>query len=239
MKLLHLYHDVMNLYGEYANLKILIRLLEKSNIVYQFDQFSLADQVSVLDYDLIYIGSGTERKQKQILPHLMGMRDDLRQYIDRGKLLLMTGNAFEVLGKRITDASGKDWEGLGFFPFIVKEQKRTRTTADAIAVLEGLEQPLVGFVNKCSTIEGIDTPLFQLEMGLGNDSQAKEEGIREKNCLGTHLTGPILVKNPYFLLYLAQILCGDQPLNQSWMGEEKAAYEVTLRELRGNGAAKG
>ena len=30
MKILHLYHDIMNLYGEYANVSALERMLEKN-----------------------------------------------------------------------------------------------------------------------------------------------------------------------------------------------------------------
>ena len=32
MKLLHLYNDLMNLYGEYGNVSAMMRMLEKSGI---------------------------------------------------------------------------------------------------------------------------------------------------------------------------------------------------------------
>ena len=32
MKILHLYHDIMNLYGEYANVSALKRMLEKNEV---------------------------------------------------------------------------------------------------------------------------------------------------------------------------------------------------------------
>lgn len=231
MKLLHLYHDIMNLYGEYGNIRILTRMLEKNKIDYELDCLSLGDEVHVSEYDFIYVGSGTERNQKQVLPHLQALKGELEEYIEAGKVLLMTGNSFELLGKNITDAAGKVWEGMGLFPFRVKEQNRTRTTADAIFTMEGMEHPLVGFINKCSTIEGIDLPLFQVKMGLGNSGQGGEEGIRFRNVFGTHLTGPLLIKNPYFLIYLTTILCKKGGLEYSWMEQEKAAYEVTLKKL--------
>ena len=230
MKILHLYHDIMNLYGEYANVAAIQRMLEKNNVSCEIDKLSVNDKLSLMHYDFIYVGSGTESNQKYVLEHLKTYKEDLRAYIEAGKILLMTGNSFEILGKKLKDAKAKEYEGLGFFDFTVAEQERTRNTADVIFTMEGQEKPLVGFVNKCSTMEGIDNPLFQVKMGLGNETKGITEGIRYKNFFGTHLTGPILIKNPYFLIWLAGELCGKE-MNGDYLTYEKAGYEITLREL--------
>lgn len=245
MKILHLYHDIMNLYGEYANVSALKRILDKNGVPCEVDTLSVGDSLQLLDYDFIYMGSGTESNQKYILEHLKNYRDDLKSYMEEGKILLMTGNSFEIMGKEITDAKGKKYEGLGFFDFTVTEQEKTRDTADAIFRLwdeqentvddinfhkENSAKKLVGFINKCSTIQGIDTPLFQVEMGLGNEKAGQTEGIRYKNFYGTHLTGPMLIKNPYFLIALAGDLCG-KVMDGGYLTYEKAGYAITLREL--------
>ena len=245
MKILHLYHDLMNLYGEYANVAALKRMLDNNKVPCKVDTLSVGDKVQFLDYDLIYVGSGTESNQKLILEHLEKSKEALKAYVDAGRFLIMTGNSFEILGKEITDAKGKKYAGLRFFDFTVTEQERTRDTADAIFRLveeqknnsgdsdshkENAAKKLVGFINKCSTIQGIDTPLFQVEMGLGNEKGGQTEGIRYKNFYGTHLTGPMLIKNPYFLIDLASELCGKQ-MKGDYLEYEKAGYEITLREL--------
>ena len=232
MKILHLYHDIMNLYGEYANVAALKRMLENNKIPCKVDTLSVGDKLELLDYDLIYVGSGTESNQKLILKHLKPYKEQLKGYLDAGRFLLMTGNSFEILGKTITDAKGKEYNGLGLFDFTVTEQERTRNTADAIFALAGKkeEKELVGFVNKCSTISGITNPLFEVKMGLGNEAGGTYEGIVYKNFYGTHLTGPILIKNPYFLLDLASKLRGKE-LNGDYLKHEKVGYEITLREL--------
>lgn len=232
MKILHLYHDIMNLYGEYANVAALKRMLENNKIPCKVDTLSVGDKLELLDYDLIYVGSGTESNQKLILKHLKPYKEQLKGYLDAGRFLLMTGNSFEIMGKTITDAKGKEYNGLGLFDFTVTEQERTRNTADAIFALAGKkeEKELVGFVNKCSTISGITNPLFEVKMGLGNEAGRTYEGIVYKNFYGTHLTGPILIKNPYFLLDLASKLRGKE-LNGDYLKHEKAGYEITLREL--------
>ena len=238
MKILHLYHDLMNLYGEYANVAALKRMLDNNKVPCKVDTLSVGDKVQFLDYDLIYVGSGTESNQKIVLEHLKKSKEALKAYVDAGRFLVMTGNSFEILGKEIIDAKGKKYVGLGFFDFIVTEQERTRDTADAIFKLlekqennsESTTGKLVGFINKCSTIQGIDTPLFQVEMGLGNEKAGQTEGIRYKNFYGTHLTGLMLIKNPYFLIALASDLCGKQ-MKGDYLVHEKAGYEITLREL--------
>ena len=241
MKILHLYHDIMNLYGEYANVSALKRMLENNKIPCMVDTLSVGDKLELLEYDFIYVGSGTESNQKYVLEHLKKYKEQLKAYVDAGRFLLMTGNAFEILGKTITDAKGKEYGGLGIFDFTVVEQERVRNTADAIFSLidenegsvsdmKNKEKELVGFINKCSTIKGITTPLFEVKMGLGNENKGKTEGIVYKNFFGTHLTGPMLIKNPFFLQDLASKLCGKE-MNGEYLNYEKAGYEITLREL--------
>lgn len=230
MKILHLYHDLMNLYGEYANVAALERILEKNGIAYETDTLSIEDEVKLDGYDFIYVGSGTESNQTIILSHLKKLREEFCKAMEEGRFILMTGNSFEVLGKEIREEDGRKIPGLGIFDFQVTRQKKTRNTGDAVFLMEGKEKPLVGFINKCSTIEGIKTPLFQVEMGMGNAKNDSFEGLYYKNLYGTHLTGPIFIKNPYFLMDFAKKLTGKE-IDGEYLAYEKAAYEITLREL--------
>lgn len=230
MKILHLYHDLMNLYGDYANISAFCRILDTNGIEYTLDRQSLGYEISLLDYDFVFVGSGTEQNQKLALGHLKDYKEDLKEYIKSGKFALFTGNAFEMLGKSIDSFLG-EFEGLGIFDFTVLEQNKTRNTADAIFSFEGVEKELVGFVNKCSEIEGIETPLFAVERGLGNTKVENTEGIIFNNFFGTHLTGPILVKNPHFLKYIASKLVGKDLSDEAFFYEKKG-YEITLKNLK-------
>ena len=230
MKLLHLYHDLMNLYGDYANIAALQRILEKNGETVQVDKKTLGDAVRLCDYDFVFIGSGTERNLRVALADFRRYADDLKAYIDSGKPALLTGNAFEMLGKTLTDARGETVDGLGLFDFTVTEQNKTRVTADVIYECAFLTQPLVGFINRCSEISGTEPPVFTVKMGVGNAQGDSGEGVRRKNLLGTHLTGPALIKNPHLLLYFAQLLLGKTPQGDSLV-RERAGYEITLEEL--------
>ncbi len=235
MKILHLYYDIMNLYGEYANISAVERILEKSGIDVQTDKLSLADNANFADYDFIYIGSGTENNQKLVLADFVKYKEQLQNYIDSGKPVLMTGNSFEMLGKSITDCNGKVYDGLGMFDFTVTEQNKKRVTGDIIYTTNLINKPVVGFVNKCSELTGIENTLFSVEMGLANNSDSKKEGLIYKNLFGTHVTGPILIKNPALLECISKLIIKpyeEYTLTTDYLTYEYKAFEVTLSELK-------
>lgn len=229
IKLLHLYDDVMNLYGEYANVAVLARCLCGMGHTVTVDTLSLYEEKNVDGYDFYYMGAGTERKQKLVLPQLLRYRAPLRAAFDSGKVMLFTGNAFELLGARVTDAAGTAFDALGFAPFETVESNR-RITGDVLARCEMLSDTLVGFMNKCSKTTGVESPLFALDMGFGNEAQRGSEGFIANNCFGTHLSCPILVKNPHFLRKIASLLTGEEcTVSDSNM---EAAYRTTLAALQ-------
>ena len=231
MKILHWYHDIMNLYGEYANVSAMERILIKSGEEVVVDRLSFGEQAQLSDYDFIYVGSGTEKNLKYVLKDMLPYREAIRAYIASGKPLLMTGNSFEMLGKSFTDGSGKEFETLGLYDYTTAEVSGVRQTADIICKTDFLDQPLVGFINKSDDVFGITNPLFQIEFGIGDRETCTTEGVHVANFFGTHLIGPILMKNPHFLTYLAALILGREP-ETAHLGYERKGYEVTLKKLR-------
>lgn len=235
MKLLFLYYDIMNLYGEAGNMRVLERHLRDQGLDITVVGKTLGDALDFSQYDFIYAGSGTERSQKVVLHHLLEFRDSLAQAIQRGVPVLFTGNSFEMLGSSITDAKGTQHQALGILPFTTTEQNRTRFVTDAIASCELVDAPVVGFVNKCSSCEGIETPLFRLSMGCGNTPHTQEEGLYYRNVLGTHLIGPLLVKNPALMEWMVQRI-GERKEGFTYTPKryeyEEKAYLATYTALR-------
>lgn len=236
LTLLHLYPDAMSLYGEYANLSVLRRHLEALGVTVHLETVTCEDVPDFTRADLVYMGAGTEGAQKAVLLGLPHHADALRDALDRGCLLFFTGNAMEILGRSVTDAKGKTWNALGFADFTTVETDK-RTPGDVIATSTLWETPTVGFMNKCSTTSGITTPLFSaLPLGFGNDAEHGAEGYALGNILATHITGPVLVKNPDFTDLIIQRLffAKGWPLPEQLpvLPHEREAYAVTLRELQ-------
>lgn len=236
LTILHLYPDLMGLYGEYANLAVLRRRLEAMGVSVAIAGCAPEDTPDFASADLIYMGAGTERRQKHALTALLPHADAFKAAVERGTAVLFTGNAMETLGASVTDASGKVWQGLGLADFTTVETAR-RSPGDVVAVPVLWDAPAVGFMNKCSTTRGITAPLFsRLALGFGNEAEHGAEGYADRDVLATHITGPVLVKNPAFLDFLTRRLFErkgwDLPEALPALPHQREAYEVTLEELK-------
>lgn len=225
LKILHIFPDTMNLYGEYANVAVLERALTNMGHRVQVDTLGLYDSRDISGYDLYYMGAGTERKQKLALEQLRAYAPVLKA----AKFLLFTGNAFALLGAAVTDAAGKRWDGLKLFDFETVESDR-RIVGDCLAACEGIDVPVVGFMNKCSKTTGIENAWFAMQMGFGNEKEGGSEGLCAGNCLATHLSGPLLVKNPAILRLAVKRLTGETMDAVDEIMEK--AYQTTAEALQ-------
>lgn len=204
MKILHLFNDLMNLYGEYANTLALQRALSEKGRAAEIERLSIDDELDLSEYDFIYIGSGTEKNQKTALEYLRSYNEELKAALDGGKPILATGNSFEMFGAKITDRYGKEYEGLSFFDFTVTEGSE-RIVEDVTADFDG--NKVIGFINKASMIDGISEPLFVIKQGVGNcESSPSVEGIRAGSFYGTHIIGPLLIRNKCMADHFADML---------------------------------
>lgn len=204
MKILHLLYDLMNLYGDYANVLALEKALTGMETAVESDKLSLDDNIDFSQYDFIYIGSGTEKNQKVALEYLTSVKDIIKNALDGKTVMLCTGNSFEIFGRSITDKNGIRYEGLNFFDFDTVEGSE-RIVTDTKADFNGHE--ITGFINKASQINGIKTPFFKIMQGAGNSDLDKEnEGIISGNFFGTHIIAPLLIKNKELVEYFAKLL---------------------------------
>lgn len=236
LNILHLYPDSMNLYGEYANLAVLRRHLEAMGVTVNVRNITCEDVPDFSNADMIYMGAGTERSQKAVLLGLIHHAEGLKAAIERGAVVLFTGNAMETLGASVTDAKGKVWKALNIADFTTVETEK-RNPEDVVATPTLWYTPLVGFMNKCSTTSGVTTPLFkELPLGFGNDIEHGAEGYVSGNVFATHITGPVLVKNPDFLDLIIRRLFAQKgwqlPKALPTFPHEREAYAVTLKELQ-------
>ena len=60
IKLLHLYYDILNIYGENGNMRALVKALEYQGLKVNVDFKTIDDEINFNDYDFIYIGSGLD-----------------------------------------------------------------------------------------------------------------------------------------------------------------------------------
>lgn len=74
-----------------------------------------------------------------------------------------------------------------------------------------------------------------MKLGLSNTEGQQAEGFHQNNVYGTHLVGPVLVKNPHFMDYIVTLICTRRDegfqLTRAEYKYESRAYDVTLRAL--------
>ena len=108
MKILHLYPDLMNLYGEYGNVLCIKKHLEDQGLKVSIKKAPLNSKFKFEDYDFIYCGSGLESNLKVALKDLMKHKESLQIAIKMNKFMLFTGNAMELLGEHIDNEQALD-----------------------------------------------------------------------------------------------------------------------------------
>lgn len=190
IKIAHLYYDLMNYYGEQGNVLALKTAIEYAGFKVNVKTLSVDDEIEFEKYDIFYMGMGTKRNQEIVRKDILKYKDKIENVIDK-KMFIMTGNSYELFGKKIDDK-----KCLGVFNF---ESKTTdRIVGEQVFKSDIIKETIIGFQNRFSSNNIKDDYLFEVIKGTGNDSESKVEGIHKNNFFGTYLLGPILIRNPYF-----------------------------------------
>ncbi len=205
-RILYLYYDIMNLYGENGNIRMMERILKEKGAEVEVEHKTVTDtDIDFMKYDFIYCGCGTERSRNACIVHLLQFKESLVSAYKSGKVMLFTGNSYEMLGKSLTVADGTVYEGMGLFEFTVTEQGRNRYTGDVTLESDLVSGELIGYINKCSKISPIEKPLFTIKSVVGTVKDTAD-GIYTDTFFGTQVIGPILVKNPAFAQHVAELV---------------------------------
>ena len=126
LKILHLYYDFLNLYGEYGNVVIMKKHLEDQGFKVNIDKKTVGDTIDFNKYNFIYMGCGTEKNLDYVLTDLKKYTKEFNSVIENKKVILATGNSFEMLGKNIDKK-----EGLCIFDYETI-RLQDRVTSDVI-----------------------------------------------------------------------------------------------------------
>lgn len=199
----HLYYDILNLYGESGNVKILKRQLEDQGVNVSVKFLTIDDTLDFSKYDVVYIGMGTEENQKIALKHLYKYRKDVKEAIDNKKFFIITGNSIELFGKEIIDINNKKHRGLNIFDYTSKEEE-FRIVDEALFKCNFIKKPILGFQNQGSIMRNNENYMFSVLKGTGSYPNSTNEGVLYNNFYGTYLIGPILIRNPELVRYLTK-----------------------------------
>lgn len=235
IKILHFYPDLMSLYGSYANVSILKRTLEEMGNTVTVERVELGGDADLTHADFVYMGAGTERAQKAALLYFSKLGDAVKAAADAGVTMLFAGNSMSCWARpspMTPERCTKDWD----WRTSLSSRTKSGSWRTFTATTDLYENAVVGFVNRCSVITGVETPLLtSMDMGHGNEGPCGPEGYHKGSVFASQLTGPILVKNPALLKIMVQAIyrhrgetCPEIPVDQ-YMAE---GWAITAEQLK-------
>lgn len=229
-RLLRLYGDLMDLYGDRGNLTALTYRLGQLGVPFTVEERGVFDTLDFGAYDLVYVGPGKDRNLLRAAEHLAGYADGLRAAVEADTVFLATGSAQLLFGRSITDETGAEHPAAGLFDYT---GVLTGEVFIDDAVLEPVflpDEPAYGFINRTSRmVGGGDMPLFRVRYAEKPIGDA--EGILYRNFLGTWALGPLLAKNPALLKNVLERLLGEPVTFDD--ARQREALRRTLAELPG------
>ncbi len=235
LRIAHLYPELLNLYGDSGNMLVLRKRLEWRGMRAVVSEVRLGDTPSLADFDLVFVGGGTDREQRIVCERLQAMRGELASYVEDGGVLAAVCGGYQLLGHSY-EMGGEKVEGLSLVD--LETTRGTPRLIGNVAVRSRISpQAIVGYENHGGRTRlgpGVE-PLGRVVYGNGNDGESGFEGCLYKNVVGTYVHGPLLPKNPGVADYLIsrglERRYGDGMLESLDDGEELAANATMLDRM--------
>lgn len=202
LKIMHLYPDLLNLYGDRGNIECLKRRLIWRGMDAEVVSYTCDDTgFDISDVDLVFLGGGSDREQKIVCARLLEHKQALRDFVEKGGSLVAVCGGYQLLG-RYYKLEDETIEGLEILD-IYTEQGKGRLIGNIVLQADLIGRPIVGFENHGGrTYIGSHKPLGKVVYGYGNEEKSGAEGVVYKNVVATYLHGPLLPKNPELCDYI-------------------------------------
>ena len=251
IRIVHLYANLMNIYGDRGNILSLTRRCQWRGIDVDVAVVGIGETFKPDEADLIFFGGGQDKEQLRIAPDLRETKGDaIKVAVEGGTALLAVCGGYQLLGSYLKTAELGTIDGIGLFDaWSVAGTRRCIGNIVIETTFTGQPRTLVGFENhSMQTYLGPGCkPLGRVLAGYGNNLRDHHEGAIYKTAFGCYLHGSLLPKNPWFTDYLLQLALRHRygvetelpPLleRQSDALEERA-HEAVIERIRKLGQLK-
>lgn len=241
LRIVYLYPDALNLYGDGGNVIALERRCAWRGIPVRVDEVRMGESLDLADADIVMMGGGSDRDQLAVAHELLAQKDKVAAYVEDGGSLLAICGSYQLLGRSYYMGENRI-EGLGV---IAAETVRgsDRLIGNVAVKTDLAPEPFVGFENHGgrTLLDAEATPFgTSVVTGTGNNGDDGFEGLIYKGVIGTYLHGPALPKNPELADWLiahalerrgdaqAAALLPLKPLDDTY---EHAAHDAAMKLL--------
>lgn len=201
VRLLQLYPDDMNIYGDWGNTLTLMRRLEWRGYSVELISYNPGDEFPE-DVDIIVGGGGQDSGQTKIEKDLRMIGPRLKALAENDTPMLVICGLYQLFGHYFKTRDGIQIDGIGLLD-IATVGGNERLIGNIVTSSETFGD-IIGYENHSglTTLGSNVTPLGTIVKGAGNNGQDSTEGARYRNVIGTYLHGSLLPKNPAIADYL-------------------------------------
>jgi CobQ-like glutamine amidotransferase family enzyme len=244
LRLVHLYPDLMSVYGDRGNVLTLVRRAEWRGYAVEVRELSVGDRLDARDVDLVFFGGGQDLEQAVVSQDFLQQKGEaVRQAVEDGAALLSVCGGYQLLGTSYTTVDGQELPGAGLFDARSVPGPRRHIGNVLIQTdLDGVARTLVGFENHSGRtyLGPAVQPLGKTIVGAGNNGEDGTEGAVYRGAIGCYLHGSLLPKNPWLadrLLTIALSHCLGEPIALEPLDDrlEEDAHRTVAARVRGAG----
>ena len=223
LKILYLYPDMLELYGDYGNIQVLKYRIESRGYKAIIDRYSIGDAApNFNDYDIVFAGGGADNEQSILANDLIKYKDNIKEAVNNGVFFLLICGAYQLFGKYYKGVEGNIIPGLEVFDYytVANPDRKKRCIGNIVidANLSSsndiIKTKVIGFENHGGQTFDISNSFGNVLFGNGNKFGDSEEGFFQNNVIATYLHGPLLSKNPELCDYIIKY-CLDRRYNEN------------------------
>ena len=235
IKILYLYPDILELYGDFGNIQVLKYRIEKRGYKAIIDQYSIGDEApDFSSYDLVFAGGGADNEQSILSEDLIKYKENIKKAVDSGVFFLLICGAYQLFGKYYKGVEGNIIPCLEIFDYYTEaiNDRKKRCIGNIVLeiTLDDKKTKVIGFENHGGQTYDIFSPFGNVLFGNGNKFQDTHEGFFRKNVIATYLHGPLLSKNPELCDYIIKH-CLEKKYNEDIILQDlDDSFETLCRE---------
>lgn len=195
IRLLQLYPDAMNIYGDWGNTLTLKKRLEWRGYSVELLAYNPGDNWPE-QVDIIVGGGGQDSGQSKIQDDLLSIGPKLKALADDDVPMLVICGLYQLFGQFFETREGEVIKGIGLLD--IETHGGDERMIGNIVTNSNQFGEIVGYENHSglTTLGDNVEPFAEVIRGAGNNGQDATEGARYKNVIGTYLHGSLLPKNP-------------------------------------------
>lgn len=203
IRILHLYPNDMNIYGDHGNVLCIKRRLEWYGYKPEIIEYNQGDKFPD-NIDIIVGGGGQDSGQDKIHSDLLKIGAKLIELANDNVPMLMICGLYQLFGKFFKTMDGKTISGIGLLD--IETIAGPERLIGNVITRSSEFGDIIGYENHSGqTFLGTQVkPLGQVRLGAGNNTSDTSEGARYKNVIGSYLHGSLLPKNPLIADFLIE-----------------------------------